>query len=88
MVGGVQQNSIIVFLVYLFLLNKLLLLLLFNTTNVTNSRYIRLTSAEDCLSNFGEFKKTSYSPHQTYFQKRSTSSFIEDDHIPFLKRSK
>lgn len=53
----------------------------------TNLRYVRLTSAEDCLLNFGELKKSSNSPLQTYFQKRSTSSFIEDDHIPFLKRS-
>ncbi|XP_038211880.1 glutaminyl-peptide cyclotransferase [Zerene cesonia] len=53
----------------------------------TERWYVRLASAEQRL---GELKQlTGYSqgkPEQTYFKLASSNSFIEDDHVPFMRR--
>ena len=46
-----------------------------------------LVEAEESLANLREFTNYSYGkPAQKYFQSYSLEAFIEDDHIPFLRK--
>lgn len=47
-------------------------------------RYLRLSDIEDKLSELRLLKKSN---KHKYFVKRAYGGFIEDDHIPFLRRS-
>lgn len=44
---------------------------------------------ENKLASLKKFESYSYGqPTQTYFQPYSVEAYIEDDHIPFLRRGK
>ncbi|CAG5051791.1 unnamed protein product [Parnassius apollo] len=54
----------------------------------TEKWYVRLASAEQRLAELGQLNAYSVGKEeQTYFRLRSSGSFIEDDHIPFLRRN-
>lgn len=51
-------------------------------------RYERLSDAEERLANSGLLDNYAVNdPQQTYFNRKTSFSFIEDDHIPFLQKS-
>lgn len=52
----------------------------------TEKWYARLVEIEERLSEMGQLR--GYSPRNKYFQNRAVNAYIEDDHIPFLTRSK
>lgn len=73
-----------------------LLLITYNTfphpisipPNSTEKWYLRLATAEQTLARLGLLGGYSRGKdEQTYYRLRSSGSFIEDDHIPFLRRS-
>lgn len=58
----------------------------------TENWYIQLLKAEEKLDNGRFLERYSYSSAinkaaKRYFQPNSIGSFIEDDHIPFLRRN-
>lgn len=54
----------------------------------TEKWYVRLASAEQRLAELDQLEGYSRGKvEQTYFRLRSSGAFIEDDHIPFLKRN-
>ncbi|CAB3223689.1 unnamed protein product [Arctia plantaginis] len=54
----------------------------------TEKWYLRLAVAEQRLSELNQFEGYSKGKsEQTYFRLRSSGSFIEDDHIPFMRRN-
>ncbi|XP_068631756.1 glutaminyl-peptide cyclotransferase-like [Battus philenor] len=54
----------------------------------TEKWYVRLASAEQRLAELGQLSAYSVGKEeQKYFRLRSSGAFIEDDHIPFLKRN-
>lgn len=58
----------------------------------TEQWYSRLITAEEMLEKAGHFDRYQYnsSPGKNgqipYFQARSVGSYIDDDHVPFLRR--
>lgn len=53
----------------------------------TEQWYVRMAEAEERLAEMGQLRQYSRGhPQQTYFAKRSFPSYVEDDHIPFMKR--
>nr|QFR37587.1 glutaminyl-peptide cyclotransferase [Odontopera bidentata] len=54
----------------------------------TEKWYVRLAAAEQRLAELDQLEGYSKGKaEQTYFRLRSSSSFIDDDHIPFLRRN-
>ncbi|KOX78388.1 Glutaminyl-peptide cyclotransferase, partial [Melipona quadrifasciata] len=59
----------------------------YNYFKNTENWYSLLMSSESKLASFKKFESYSYGqPTQTYFQPYSVETYIEDDHIPFLRR--
>jgi glutaminyl-peptide cyclotransferase len=55
----------------------------------TEKWYVKLAAAEQRLAELDQLQQYSKGKvEQTYFRLRSSGAFIEDDHIPFLRRSK
>ncbi|XP_017768617.1 PREDICTED: glutaminyl-peptide cyclotransferase-like [Nicrophorus vespilloides] len=52
----------------------------------TERLFVALADAEDKLMNMGQLKKYSKNAQQKYFKRRSSPSFVEDDHVPFMIR--
>lgn len=60
----------------------------FSYFQATEKWYVRLAAAEERLAELNQFEGYSKGKsEQTYFRLRSSGSFIEDDHIPFMRRS-
>ncbi|KAI5634829.1 peptidase family m28 domain-containing protein [Phthorimaea operculella] len=54
----------------------------------TEKWYVRLAAAEQRLAELDQLQSYSKGKaEQTYFRLRSSGAFIEDDHIPFLRRN-
>ncbi|XP_013143010.1 PREDICTED: glutaminyl-peptide cyclotransferase-like [Papilio polytes] len=54
----------------------------------TEKWYVRLAGAEQRLAELGQLSAYSVGKEeQTYFRLRSSGAFIDDDHVPFLKRN-
>ncbi|XP_049868829.1 glutaminyl-peptide cyclotransferase-like [Pectinophora gossypiella] len=54
----------------------------------TEKWYVRLAAAEQRLAELNQLQAyTKGKAEQTYFRLRSSGAFIEDDHIPFLRRN-
>ncbi|KPJ08325.1 Glutaminyl-peptide cyclotransferase [Papilio machaon] len=54
----------------------------------TEKWYVRLASAEQRLAELGQLSAYSVGKEeQTYFRLRSSGAFIDDDHVPFLRRN-
>ena len=50
--------------------------------------YLKLMEAEHALAKLRKFEGYSYgNPQQRYFRRHSVHAYIEDDHIPFLRKS-
>lgn len=61
----------------------------YNYFSNTENWYSLLMSSESKLASLKKFESYSYGqPTQTYFQPYSVETYIEDDHIPFLRRGK
>ncbi|XP_043508941.1 glutaminyl-peptide cyclotransferase isoform X1 [Frieseomelitta varia] len=59
----------------------------YNYFSNTENWYSLLMSSESKLASLKKFESYSYGqPTQTYFQPYSVEAYIEDDHIPFLRR--
>jgi len=63
----------------------------YNFFKNTEDWYVHLHNAEKRLADLGHMERYTSSSvvsrtANAYFQLRSTSSYIEDDHIPFLQR--
>lgn len=55
----------------------------------TEKWYVRLAVAEQRLAELDQFQAYSKGQaEQTYFRLRSSGAVIEDDHIPFMRKSK
>lgn len=54
----------------------------------TERWYVRLAAAEQMLAEMGQLQAYSQGKaEQTYFRLQSAGSYVEDDHIPFLRRN-
>lgn len=60
----------------------------YNYFSDTERWYAKLMLAEQTLAGLRKFQGYSYgNPQQRYFQPYSVDSHVEDDHIPFLRKS-